>query len=549
MCAGSKLAECLNGGSDGIQLIFGSAEGRDLVSSLYGRSPINMVWLKQMRDFIKRLIPGLPMHEGPIKILEMGAGTGGTTAQIVPLLASLNVPVEYCFTDLSPSMVVAARKRFKEYSFMSFRIHDIEKPPAAELVHSQHVVIANNCVHATHSLTNSTKHIHSVLRHDGFLMMLEMTDTLYWVDMIFGLLEGWWLFDDGREHAVTHQSQWEKSMQSVGYGHVDWTEGNRPEANLQRIIIALASGPRYDRLPKSPQPPQSLTTGSVARQEAVDEYVRRYTQEFSVPVRSNGLKPLIPSTACVLLTGATGSLGSHLAAHFAALPNVETVICLNRHSSTDPALRQRQAIESRGIPIGTEGLSKLKAFGTDTAKQMLGLPSSEYDYLIDKVTHIVHNAWPMSIKRPLKAFEQQFQAMRNLINLASEISCRRGSKIGFQFISSVATVGYHPLWSGQVSVPEERMTVESALPSGYSDAKLVCERILDETLYTQPDRFRAAAVRIGQIAGSKISGYWNPVEHLSFLIKSSQTLKALPDLKGVRLLSFPYAAKNRSISF
>ena len=470
-----------------------------------------MVWLKQMGDFIKRLISGLPMHEGPIKILEMGAGTGGTTAEIVPLLASLNVPVEYCFTDLSSSMVAAARKRFKEYRFMSYRVHDIEKPPAAELLHSQHIVIANNCVHATHSLTNSTNHIHSVLRQDGFLMMLEMTDTLYWVDMIFGLLEGWWLFDDDRKHAVTHQSLWKKSMQSVGYGYVDWTEGNRPEANLQRIIIALASGPRYDRLPKSPKPPQSLSTDSVARQEVIDEYVKIYTQGFSVPLRSNRLEPSIPSAACVLLTGATGSLGSHLAAHFAALPNVETVICLNRHSSTDPALRQRHALEVRGIIFETKALSKLRAFATDTAKRMLGLPSSEYKHLVDRVTHIVHNAWPMSIKRPLKAFEPQFQTLSNLIDLTAEISCRplQSSTIGFQFISSIATVGYYPLWSGQVSVPEERMTARSALPSGYSDGKLVCERMLDETLHTQPYRFHSMAVRIGQIAGSKSSGYWN----------------------------------------
>ena len=40
--------------------------------------------------------------------------------------------------------------------------------------------------------------------------------------------------------------------------------------------------------------------------------------------------------------------------------------------------------------------------------------------------------------------------------------------------------------------------------------------------------------RIEQISGSKTSGYWTPLEHLSFLIKSSPTSKALPDLKGVR---------------
>ena len=533
---GSKLADCLTGKSDGIQLIFGSEESRDLVSGLYGRSPINMVWLKQMEDFIKRLVSKLPMHEGPIRIFEMGAGTGGTTAGMAPFLASMNVPVEYTFTDLSPSMVAAARKRFKEHSFMKFRVHDLEKPPATDLLHSQHIVIANNCVHATHSLTNSTKNIHSVLRPDGFLMMLEMTDTLYWVDMIFGLLEGWWLFDDGRQHAVAHQSLWEKSMHSVGYGHVDWTEGNRPEASLQRIIIALASGPRYDRLPKPPKPPQNQTTDCAARQAAVDDYILKYTQNFAIPFQSNTLDSPGPSDECVLLTGATGSLGSHLVAHFAGLPNVKTVICLNRRNSTEPALRQRQAIESRGISLDTNALSKLKCFETDTANpKMLGLSTLDYENLAHSVTHIVHNAWPMSIKRPVKGFEKQFRVMQNLIDFASDISCRRpqGSKVGFQFISSTATVGHHPLVSGKARAPEEKMTVESVLPSGYSDAKLVCERMLDETLHKYTDRFRPMAVRIGQIAGSKTSGYWNPVEHLSFLIKSSQTLKAMPDFQGV----------------
>lgn len=416
------------------------------------------------------------------------------------------------------------------------RVHDLENPPAEDLLHSQHIVIANNCVHATRSLTNSTQKIHSVLRLDGFLMMLEMTDTLYWVDMIFGLLEGWWLFDDGRQHAVTHQTLWDKSLRSVGYGHVDWTEGNRPEANLQRIIIALAAGPRYERLPKPLKSPTNETTDCVARQAAVDKYILKYSQDCAVPVRSN--IPWSPrlSDACVLLTGATGSLGSHLVAHFTALPNVKSVICLNRRSSTEPTLRQRQAIESRGITLNTHALSKLKCLETDTSvPDKLGLPSSEYDDLVHSVTHIVHNAWPMSIKRPVKGFEKQFSVMQNLIRFASDASGRRphGAEVGFQFISSIATVGHHPLVSGSVRVLEERMKVESVLPSGYSDAKLVCERMLDETLHKFPDRFRAMTVRIGQIAGSKTSGYWNPVEHLSFLIKSSQTLKVLPDFQGV----------------
>lgn len=533
---GTRLASVMSGESDGVKLIFGSEEGRELVSGLYGDSLLNKLAYKQMEDFIKRLISKLPMHEGCLKILEMGAGTGGTTKYLVPLLANLNVQVEYTFTDLATSFVAGARKKFKAYPFMKFRTHDIEKAPADDLLGTQHIIIASNAVHATHNLSESTKNIRKALRPDGFLMMLEMTETVHWIDMIFGVLEGWWLFDDGRRHAISHQSRWERDLQSVGYGHVEWTDGNCPENNIQRIIIAMASGPNYDRLPIPPKLDDCQVTGSTARQVAVDGYVLRGTHGFTAPVQLDQIAAPGASDQCVLVTGATGSLGSHLVAHFAELPNVKTVICLNRHiAGSEPEVRQRQSMESRGINIDTNAYSKLRVFQTDTAKPMLGLPQENYDVLQNTVTHVLHNAWPMSGKRPLKGFELQFQVMRNLIDFVRDIACKRGdgSKVSLQFISSIATVGHYPLWTGKINVPEERMTIESVLPNGYGDAKFVCERMLDETLHKYPDRFRVMAVRLGQVAGSKTSGYWNPAEHLSFLIKSSQTLKALPDFNGL----------------
>lgn len=246
---GNRLVDILSGELDGLKLIFGSDEGRDLVSGLYGDSLLNKLSYKQMEDILKRLVSKAPSDSGPLKILEMGAGTGGTTKYLVPLLADLKVNVEYTFTDLAPSFVAAARKKYKAYSFMKFYSHDIEKAPIADLIGTQHLVIASNAVHATHSLPESVKNIRRALRPDGFLMMLEMTETLRWVDIIFGLLEGWWLFDDGRPHALSHQSHWESVLHSAGYGHVDWTDGHLPENRIQRIIIAMASGPKYERLP------------------------------------------------------------------------------------------------------------------------------------------------------------------------------------------------------------------------------------------------------------------------------------------------------------
>ncbi|KAL3433416.1 hypothetical protein BDV09DRAFT_171928 [Aspergillus tetrazonus] len=534
---GSHLAEVLKGETDGIKLIFGTQDGRELVSKLYGDWPLNRLFYRQMEDFLERLTSKLDMNQGPIKILEMGAGTGGTTKWLVPLLAKLNIPVEYTFTDIAPSFVAAARKRFsKQYPFMKFRNHDIEKAPADDLIGSQHVIIASNAVHATHSLSESGKNIRKALRPDGVLLMLEMTGTLHWVDIIFGLFEGWWYFDDGRTHAVTHESRWAKDLQAVGYGHVDWTDGVRPENKLEKLIIAFASGGRYERL-HIPRPLENASADCAARQAVVDRYVQEMTAGFGAATGVSPSAPLAhqePKGCCVLVTGATGSLGCHLLAALASLPTIASVVCLNRRSRQDPLERQHRSLLEKEIFLSEETSAKVRVIETDMSKPQLGLLDEEYNHLLNSVTHIVHNAWLMNAKLPIRRFEPQLQIMRNLLDLAYGISLQRPTeKVSFQFISSIATVGHWPIWTGKPSVPEERMAIESVLPTGYGDAKYICERMIDETLHKYPDRFRAMVVRPGQVAGSSTSGYWNTMEHFSFLVKSSQTLNALPNFDGV----------------
>ena len=538
---GSRLADVLAGDVNGIQLIFGSEEGRQLVSWLYGDFPFNKLSYEMMADFLRRMSDELPQDRGPIKILEMGAGTGGTTKMLVPFLADLGISIEYIFTDLSASMVAAARKKYKQYPFMKFEVHDIEQLPAEHLRNSQHIVIASNAIHATHSLTKSANNIRQVLRDDGFLIALEMTERMYWIDIIFGVFEGWWLFDDGRPHAIADERRWKGDLQSAGFGHVDWTDGTYPEVAVERIIIAHASKDLVeDRQNESKLTPMGNWFSNLAEREAtVEQYVQKYTAGFSL--RQSKAEPVLAgyTSNCVLVTGASGSLGSHVVAHLTRLSHVKTVVCLNRRagSNNDPISRQRGALTSRGISLGHAALEKLKIIETESSKPNFGLLEAEYQDLVRSVTHIIHNAWPMSAKRPLKGFEAQFQVMRNMIELASGINEGRGNgfRTTFQFISSIAVVGHYPLWSGSAHVPESSMEVKSALHSGYAEAKLVCERMLDMTLRSYSDSFQAMSIRIGQIAGSESTGYWNPSEHLSMLLKSSQTLRCLPRLQGVSM--------------
>lgn len=240
--AGSSLASVLAGQQDAVKLIFGSPRGRELAARFYGEWPLNRATYAGVEDFLTRLVAALrTCPASPLRILEMGAGTGGTTKRLVPLLAKLGVDVEYTFTDLSPSLVAQARKLWaKQYPFMRFVVHDIEKQPIPELVGTQHLVVASNAVHATRSLGTSTRCIREVLRPDGFLCLIEMTRPMYWVDIVFGLFEGWWMQEDGREHVIAHEQRWEADLRTCGYGHVDWIDGESEESKIWKFIIAAA---------------------------------------------------------------------------------------------------------------------------------------------------------------------------------------------------------------------------------------------------------------------------------------------------------------------
>ncbi|ROV98483.1 hypothetical protein VPNG_08530 [Cytospora leucostoma] len=560
---GQNLARVLTGETDGVKVVFGNTEGHALVSQWYTEWPLNRVLIAQIEDFFTRLAAKLQQvtsnaeyenglsDSNPLRILEMGAGTGGTTKRILPVLARLGLPVEYTFTDLAPSFVATARKRWaKEYPWIKFRVHDIETEPVSELQGTQHFVIASNAVHATKSLCGSTENVRKVLRPNGFLILMEMTRPSYWVDLIFGLFEGWWNFEDGRRHVLAHETRWETDLQAVGYGYVDWTAGERPESEIQKVILAAANiDSRYKQVPTPPSLGHGYRGGRrmedcEARERIVADYVLGLTEEFNEAMcrtadaslsQPSSLKPA-SDAKCVLITGATGGLGAHLVAEAALRTDVRRVVCLNRRSrKQDPRDRQMQALRKKGIQLPPNAMAKIDVLETDLANpKNLGLHDEDYQSLLDNVTHIVHNAWLMHSNWPVKRFEPQLRIMAQMLKLACHIQARRppDSLVSFEFVSSIATVGHHPLWAGTPVVPEERVPVESVLPTGYGEAKYICERMLDATLHQYPERFRATAVRLGQIAGSALNGHWNPMEHISFIIKSSQTLGALPELSG-----------------
>ncbi|KAI0506274.1 hypothetical protein F5B22DRAFT_639292 [Xylaria bambusicola] len=238
---GSRLADCLIGKTDPITLIFQDAKARDLLEDVYTNAPMLRTGTLLLGKFLETLC-GRYGSNRELRILEVGAGTGGTSKHIIETLVGVGCKFSYTFTDLSPSLVAAAKRKFSMWSsFMDFRILDIEEEPDTQMLGHYDIILSSNCVHATKNLVATASNIRKLLNPSGILCLVELTRSLYWFDLVFGLLEGWWLFNDGREHALAHECVWDRCLRSAGFKWIDWSSSELPESELCRVIVASPS--------------------------------------------------------------------------------------------------------------------------------------------------------------------------------------------------------------------------------------------------------------------------------------------------------------------
>lgn len=160
----------------------------------------------------------------PLRILEAGGGFGLTMRRLAPLLRG--VQVEYYFTDVGRTFLHDARAlALREgWDFLSFGLFDITREPAAQGLEpgSFDLVLAFNVVHATRSLAQSVGHLKQLLRDGGLMCLLERTRARRYIDLIWGLAEGWWHFDaeERRLSPLTDLEHWQQVARAAGFAEV-----------------------------------------------------------------------------------------------------------------------------------------------------------------------------------------------------------------------------------------------------------------------------------------------------------------------------------------
>ena len=254
---GEHLARVLRGQQDPLQLLFPGGSF-DEARKLYVESPYARTYNGTLAAALEAAIARLPRH-ARLRVIEIGAGTGGTTAAVLPLLDASRT--EYTFTDLSPLFLERAAETFAGFPFMKRQLLDIERDPATQGFAKGHydIVIAANVLHACADLGHAVRHARSLLADGGQMLLLEGVAPSRWVDLSFGLTEGWWRFADAplrADYPLIGRDAWKALLDANGWDDIVVCPqaGSGAIAQQALIVTRAAAQARCWHLAGGPQP-------------------------------------------------------------------------------------------------------------------------------------------------------------------------------------------------------------------------------------------------------------------------------------------------------
>ncbi|XHF30327.1 SDR family NAD(P)-dependent oxidoreductase [Corallococcus exercitus] len=186
----------------------------------------------------------------PVRILEVGAGTGSTTAFVLEALKDVGA-VEFVFTDVGLGFVNAARKQFgTAYPFATFQVLDVEKRPEAQglVPGSFDLVMGTNVLHATKNIRRTLEQVKVLMKHHGWLAISELTDVPEYTTLTFGFLKGWWLFEDVADRLpdapLLSIPGWSTALQDTGFRPLVacGQPGGLGHGLAQHVMIGVSDG-------------------------------------------------------------------------------------------------------------------------------------------------------------------------------------------------------------------------------------------------------------------------------------------------------------------
>lgn len=270
--------EILTGKRRATEVMFPCAS-MELVENVYKANPesvfFNRVLAAELVTYLRRRADAEVGFEP--RILEIGAGTGATSAIVFDALQAEGLTMrEYRYTDLSQAFLDHAERSYGPvHPFLTYGILDIERPVADQgfPIGGYDVVIAANVLHATRDIRTTLRNTKAALKNGGLLLLNEATANTLINQVTFGLLEGWWRYEDSGSRIpgspLLSIEGWRRVLAEEGFGSVTWP--TREAADLgQQIILAESNGTVRRRSTVSREPVRSQVPEPVPEPAAAD---------------------------------------------------------------------------------------------------------------------------------------------------------------------------------------------------------------------------------------------------------------------------------------
>ncbi|ORY08585.1 hypothetical protein BCR34DRAFT_603445 [Clohesyomyces aquaticus] len=215
----TSLTRILQGETDPLQFLFED----DLLERFYSIGDDAIAGIRAYVD--------LMAHKNPaLRVLEVGAGTGGTTRYMLSVLDKSQDGgpqrlSEYAFTDISPGFFGPAGQKFTSDRLV-WKTLDIGQDPTTQgfAIESYDLVIASNVLHATHNMASTLQNVRKTLKPGGKVILFETTNLdLVAPTFVFGLLPGWWLATEPSREWTPLMSVrgWDTTLRENGFTGTD----------------------------------------------------------------------------------------------------------------------------------------------------------------------------------------------------------------------------------------------------------------------------------------------------------------------------------------
>ncbi|MBT7755476.1 MAG: amino acid adenylation domain-containing protein, partial [Candidatus Magasanikbacteria bacterium] len=153
---------------------------------------------------------------------------------------------EYCYTDLSKAFLHHAEDKYAR-PFLKTKLLDAGLAPGEQGFETgvYDFVIAANVLHATPNIRTTVRNAQALLKVNGLLVLNELSAQSFYTHLTFGLLDGWWLYEDPAlrldgSPGLAPES-WSRILRQEGFNAV-WLPAQAAQKLGQQIIIAQNNG-------------------------------------------------------------------------------------------------------------------------------------------------------------------------------------------------------------------------------------------------------------------------------------------------------------------